>query len=96
MPILASEGCFWPPTASMTSEVKNTVPTLSRKTFATNSLTETFVWEVCFHGQIVYSNIEHPLIINKIEMNKHQNVLYLLYYSMLSLGILTSNANHGF
>ena len=23
MPFLASEGCFWPPTASMTSEVKN-------------------------------------------------------------------------
>ena len=23
MPYLASEGCFWPPTASMTSEVKN-------------------------------------------------------------------------
>ena len=22
MPFLASEGCFWPPTASMTSEVK--------------------------------------------------------------------------
>ena len=23
MPVLASEGCFWPLTASMTSEVKN-------------------------------------------------------------------------
>ena len=23
MPFLASEGCFWPPTASMTSEAKN-------------------------------------------------------------------------
>ena len=38
----------------------------SRKTFATNSLKETFVWDVSFHHQIVDTNIEHPSIINNI------------------------------
>ena len=37
-----------------------------RITFATNSLKQTFVWDVWFDGQIVYFNIEHPSIINKI------------------------------
>ena len=40
-------------------------PMLSRKTFATNSLKQTFVWDVWFHHQIVYTNIEHPSIINR-------------------------------
>ena len=39
---------------------------LSRKTFATNSLKYTFVWDVWFHGQIVYSSIEHLSNINEI------------------------------
>ena len=42
------------------------MPLLSHKTFATNSLKKTFVWDVWFDAQIVYFNIEHPSIINKI------------------------------
>ena len=36
---------------------------LSRKAFATNS----FVWDVCFHGQIICSNIEHLSNIDEIQ-----------------------------
>ena len=43
-----------------------TMPILSRKTFATNSLKLTFVWDVWFLGQIVYFKIEPPSIINKM------------------------------
>ena len=32
---------------------------LSCKAFATNSLKLTFVWDVWFDGQIIYSKIEH-------------------------------------
>ena len=39
---------------------------LSRKAFATNSLKSTFVWDVWFHSQIVYSTIEHLSNINEI------------------------------
>ena len=38
MPFLASEGCFWPLTASMTYEVKKNYAYVSGNTFATNSL----------------------------------------------------------
>ena len=47
------------------------MPMSSRKTFATNSLKKTFVWDVWFHHQMVYSNIEHPSIIKK--MNNDDN-----------------------
>ena len=39
---------------------------LSRKAFETNSLKQTFVLDVWFHGQIVYSNIEHLSNIDEI------------------------------
>ena len=43
---------------------------LPRKTFATDSLKQTFVWDVWFDGQIVCFNIEHPSIIDKIVTSK--------------------------
>ena len=42
-------------------------PMLSGKTFATNSLKQTFMWEVWFDGQIVYSKIEHLSNIDEID-----------------------------
>ena len=35
------------------------MPMLSCKAFVTNSLKLTFVWDVWFDGQIIYSKIEH-------------------------------------
>jgi hypothetical protein len=42
---------------------------LSRKAFATNSLTYTFVWDVWFDGQIVCSMIEHLSNIDEITVS---------------------------
>ena len=58
MHFLASEGCFWPLTASMTSEVKNNNAYVITK--------DIFLWDVWFHGQIVYSTIKHLSNINEI------------------------------
>ena len=51
MSFLASEGCFWPLVASMTSEVK---------TNYAYGITQ----DIC--NKFNYTNIEHPSIINKI------------------------------
>ena len=67
MPFLASEGCFWPLTASVTSEVKNNhayyIPQdICNKFIEVNF----FVGCIWFLGQIGYCTIEHPWIINEI------------------------------
>ena len=43
------------------------MPMSSCKTFATNSLMHFFVWDVWFRHQIVYTNIEHPSIVDEID-----------------------------
>ena len=67
MSFLASEGGFWPLTASMTSEVKNN--------YAYVITQDIF--------KIVCTNIEHPLIIDKIVIftrNLKQQVWYVSFY----------------
>jgi hypothetical protein len=66
MIILASEGCFWPLTASMTSEVKKKYAYYIPQDIC-NKLIEVKNFVGCMvsrPNQI--SNIEHPWIINEI------------------------------
>ena len=60
MPFLASEGCFWPLTASMTAEAKHNYAYV-----ITQDICNKFI-EVNFCVSWPNFNIEHPLIINKI------------------------------
>ena len=65
MIILAAEGCFWPLTASMISEVKNKYAYVITQDIYNTFIEVFFLWDVWFLGQSVYFKIEHPLIINK-------------------------------
>ena len=57
MPFLASEGCIWPLTASVTSEVKhNYAYVITQDIF--NKFIEVNFW---FHSQIVCSNVRLPI-----------------------------------
>ena len=66
MIILAAEGCFWPLTASMTSEVKKICPCLNSSNF------EQIQWNKIFHRMydlavnLTMSVSGHLLIINEI------------------------------
>ena len=65
MPFLASEGCFWPLTASLTSEVKNNYAYV-----ITRDICNKFI-----DHQIVYTNIEHHSIIKKKIFGKNTYLL---------------------
>ena len=52
MPFVASEGWFWPPTASMTSEVKNNYAYVITQDIC-NKFIEVNFMDVWFHSQIV-------------------------------------------
>ena len=67
MIFLASEGCFWPLTASMTSEVKNNYAYVITQDICNKFIEVIFLWDVWFHSQIVCCTIEHPWIINEME-----------------------------
>ena len=62
MPFLASEGCFWPLTASITSETKINYAYVITQDICNKFIEVKFYW---FDGQIVCFKIEHPSIINK-------------------------------
>ena len=62
MIILAAKGCFWPLTASITSEAK-----IKYAYVITQGICNKFIKvKVWFHGQIVCSNIEHLSNIDEI------------------------------
>ena len=52
MPFLAFEGCFWPLTASMTSEVKNNYAYNIRQDICNKFIEVKFLWDVWFLSQI--------------------------------------------
>ena len=100
---LASEGRFWPPRGvfglsqpPLPLSSKVNMPLSSHKTFATNSLKYTFVWDVWLHGQIVYSMIEHLSIINEmsakvffvVPISKEK-----IRYGLFSFQIVTATKN---
>ena len=66
MSFLASEGCFWPLVASMTSEVQNNYAYNIPHDICNKFIEVKFLWDVWFLGQINYRTIEHPWIINEI------------------------------
>ena len=66
MPFLASEGCFWPLTASMTSEDKNRYAYYIPQDICNKFIEVNYLMDVCFLGQFDYCTIEHPWIINEI------------------------------
>ena len=74
----------WP---QFVSEVRGRVffdHMLSCKAFATNSLNQTFVWDVWFHGQIVYINIAHLSNIHEINKTEASSNLRSLMLEGLS------------
>ena len=80
MPFLASEGCFWPPTASMTSEVKNNYAYV-----ITKDICNKFI-EVKFFMGCMVSRPNRLLqrsttmsLINKINRN-HNASMYVLFF----------------
>ena len=68
MPFLASEGCFWPLTASTASEAKINYAYVTTQDIC-NTFIEVFffLWDVRFGGQIVRFTVEHLWIINEID-----------------------------
>ena len=50
----------------MTSEVKNNYAYVITQDICNKFIEVIFVWDVWFHGQIVYFNIEHLSNINEI------------------------------
>ena len=62
MSFLASEGCFWPLTASMTLELKNNYAYVIMQDICNNFIQVNFVWDVWFQSQIVYSKIRLPCL----------------------------------
>ena len=66
MPFLASEGCFWPLTASMTSGAKINYAYVTTQGICNTFIEVIFLWDVWLDGQIVYFTIEHLWIINEI------------------------------
>ena len=57
MPILASEGCFWPLTASMTLEAKIEYAYVTTQGICNNFIEVNFLWDLWFGGQILYYNV---------------------------------------
>ena len=66
MIILASKGCFWPLTASMTSEVKNKYAYYIPQDICNKLIEVKFFVGCMILGQIEYSTVEHSWIINEI------------------------------
>ena len=57
MPILAFEGCFWPRTASITSEAKINYAYVTMQGICNKFIEVFFLWDVWFGGQILSYNI---------------------------------------
>ena len=72
MPFLASEGCFWPLTASTTSEAKIKYAYVTTQGICNTFIEVFFLWDVWFGGQIVCFTIEHLWIINEISPTEPQ------------------------
>ena len=71
MPFLASDGCFWPLTASMTSEVKNNYAYVITHDICKKFIEVNFCvgCMVLFHSQIVCANVGRTKSpINKISL----------------------------
>ena len=49
-------------------------PMLSRKAFTTNSLKQTFVWDIWFEDQTVYGKTEHLSDIDEIHRILAKNI----------------------
>ena len=76
MPILASEGCFWPLIASIPSEAKINYAYVTTQGICNTFIEVIFLWDVWFGGQIVCYTIEHLWIINEMYVLcsiKHRN-----------------------
>ena len=58
MVFLASEGCFWPLTASITSEVKNNYAHYIPQDICKKFIEVNCLWDVWFLGQIVCSKTQ--------------------------------------
>ena len=67
MPFFASEQCFWPLTASITSEAKIKYGYVTTQGICNTFIEVIFSWDVWFGGQIVRFTIEHLWIINEIK-----------------------------
>ena len=81
MIFLASEGCFWPLTASMTSEVKNNYAYVITQGICNKFIEVNFVWDVWFDGQIVCSKIERLSNIDEIAIDQVSYKRCKLFYS---------------
>ena len=68
---MASEGCFWPLTASMTSDVKNNYAYYIPQDICNKLIGVKFFVGSMVSLQIEYSTIEHPWIINEIGSTWH-------------------------
>ena len=87
MQFLASEGCFWPPIASMTSEVKNNYAYMVY--VVKKDICNKFIGCKKFCGLYglmakLSFKIEHPLIIDKIcaryeDKARHSELLYYMH-----------------
>ena len=66
MPFLASEGCFWPPTASMISKIKNNCAYVITQDICNKFIELKFSVDARFDCQIVCFTIEHLWIINEM------------------------------
>ena len=58
---------------------------LLRRAFATNSLKQTFVWDVWFDGQNVYSNIEHLSNIDEMCNGRSGQYVKQILFNLLQL-----------
>ena len=67
------------------------MPMSSRKTFATNSQKLIFWWNVWFLSQIVYSKVEHPWIINKMNIENYD----FIYVVQKNQNIFTDTITRG-
>ena len=70
MPFLASEGCFWPLTASTASEAKINYAYVTTQGICNTFIEVIFGGDVWFGGQIICFTIEHFWIINEILDNE--------------------------
>ena len=66
MSFLASEGCFWPLTASMTSEAKNNYAYVITQDICNKFIEVNLCVGCMVSPQLVCCTIEHPWIINEI------------------------------
>ena len=66
MSFLASEGCFWPLTASMTSEVKNNYAYVITQEICNKFFDLNFCVGCVVSRPDFNTSIEHPSIVNKI------------------------------